>query len=109
MSMHADSPIDSLSSLIFIAFALGLVVFCVSLSIGLQKISYRKMSLICNGIGLFHFLMAFSRIVIWQLLAIQMSKISSLLGSILLVFIGTYMFFSAWKDTGSLPVNPHHP
>src|SRR5699024_11762229 len=38
-----------------------------------------------------------------------MSEITSLLGSILLVFFGAYMFFSAWKDTGSQPVNPHHP
>jgi len=109
MSMHADSPIDSLSSLIFIAFALGLDGFSVSLSIGLQKIRYRKMALIGIVIGLFHFLMPFSGMVIGQFLSIQMSEITSLLGSILLVFIGAYMFFSAWKDTGSHPVNPHHP
>src|SRR5699024_12778103 len=109
MSMHADSPIDSLSSLIFIAFALGLDGFSVSLSIGLQKIRYRKMALIGIVIGLFHFLMQFSGMVIRQFLSIQMSEITSLLGSILLVLIDAYMFFYAWKDTGSHPVKPHHP
>src|SRR5699024_12710592 len=83
--------------------------FSVSLSIGLQKIRYRKMALIGIVIGLFHFLMPFSGMVIGQFLSIQMSEITSLLGSILLVFIGAYMFFSAWKDTGSQLVNQHHP
>src|SRR5690625_2799100 len=109
MSMHADSPIDSLSSLIFIAFALGLDGFSVSLSIGLQKIRYRKMALIGIVIGLFHFLMPFSGMVIGQFLSIQMSEITSLLGSILLVFISAYMFFSVWEDTGSYPIIPHNP
>src|SRR5699024_12471638 len=106
MSMHADSPIVSLSSLIFIAFALGLDGFSVSLSIGLQKIRYRKMALIGIVIGLFHFLMRFSGMVIGQFLSIQMSEITSLLGSILLVFIGDYMFFLAWYDTGSKLFTP---
>src|SRR5699024_12615384 len=51
----------------------------------------------------------FLSMVIVQFLSIQMSEITSLLGSILLVFICAYMFFSALKDTGSHPVNPHHP
>src|SRR5699024_2030400 len=109
MSMHADSPIDSLSSLIFIAFALGLDGFSVSLSIGLQKIRYRKMALSGIVIGWFHFLMPFSGMVIGQFLSIQMSSITSFLGCLLLVFIAAYMCFSACKDTGSHPVNPHHP
>src|SRR5699024_6631426 len=71
------------------------------LSIGLQKIRYRKMALIGIVIGLFHFLMPFSGMVIGQFLSIQMSEITSLLGSILLVFIGAYMFFFSWTDTGS--------
>src|SRR5699024_5267795 len=109
MSMHADSPIDSLSSLIFIAFALGLDGFSVSLSIGLQKIRYRKMALIGIVIGLFHFLMRFSGMVIGQFLSIQMSEITSLLGSILVVFFGAYMFFSSCKVTVSDAVNWDHP
>src|SRR5699024_7986327 len=89
--------------------ALGLDGFSVSLSIGLQKIRYRKMALIGIVIGLFHFLMPFSGMVIGQFLSIQMSEINSLLGSILLVFIGAYMFFSGWKANFSHPVKPHNP
>src|SRR5699024_11564531 len=97
------------SILIFIECSRVFDCFSVSLSISLHKIRYRKMALIGIVIGLFHFLMPFSGMVIGQFLSIQMSEITSLLGSILLVFIGAYMFFSAWKDTGSQPVNPHHP
>src|SRR5699024_12873028 len=109
MSMHTDSTIDSLSSLIFIEFAIGLDGFSVSLSIGLQKIRYRKMALIGIVIGLFHFLMPASGMAIGQFLSIQMSEITSFLGSILPVLMGAYMFSSAWHDTCSHPVNPHTP
>lgn len=107
--MQADSPINSIGSLLFMAFALGLDGFSVSLSIGLQKIRYRKMALIGIVIGLFHFIVPFFGMVIGQFLSVQLSDITSILGSLLLVFIGAYMFFSVWKDTEGYSFNPHHP
>src|SRR5699024_4330487 len=109
MSMHADSPIDSLSSLIFIAFALGLDGFSVSLSIGLQKIRYRKMVLIGIVFRFSDCLIAFSGIVSGTVILIIQSAFTSVLASILLVLIGTDMSFSGRKDARRNPGSPRRP
>ena len=107
--MEAGSPFQDAGSLIFMAVALGMDGFSVSLSIGLQKIRLRQMILIGTVLGFFHFLLPFTGMIIGQFLSVRMGELTSFIGSLLLVLIGSYMFFSALKESDKFSFNAQNP
>lgn len=79
------------------SIALGLDAFSVSLGIGLQDIRLKRIAIIGLVIGLFHVLLPFVGILIGRLISVKLQLVTSTLGGFILVFIGSYMFFSAFK------------
>lgn len=83
-------------SLLFVALALGMDAFSVSLALGMQEIRLKRMAFIGIVIGLFHIILPFLGIIIGQFLSSQVSHLTTLVSAILLVVIGANMFFSAF-------------
>nr|WP_217586615.1 manganese efflux pump MntP family protein [Lentibacillus saliphilus] len=84
-------------SLLFMAVALGMDAFSVSLGIGMQRLRLKRVALISLTIGLFHILMPALGIVAGQMLSTKIDSIATLAGGLLLVAIGAQMFFSAFN------------
>lgn len=97
---------SEIGSFLFMAFALGLDGFSVSLGIGLQNIRLKRIAIIGFMIGLFHMLLPFIGISVGQFLSLTMEYITSVIGGFILVFIGSYMIFSALQPRVQLLGNP---
>ena len=95
-------------SVILMVIALGLDGFSVSLSIGMHKIRLRRVLSIALVMGFFHFLLPFAGMVIGNFLSLRLDHITSYVGSILLISIGAYMFFSAFQSSSNLAFNPYN-
>jgi len=79
------------------SIALGLDSFSISLGLGLQDIRLKKIAIIGIVIGLFHIILPFLGILIGRLISVKLQLVTSTLGGFILVFVGSYMFFSALK------------
>lgn len=90
-------------SFTLMAIALSMDAFSVSLSIGLQNIRLKRVVLLGIFIGGFHCLLPFIGIVLGNFISLKMEVFATIVGGVLLVFIGLFMFFSAFaggRDTG---------
>lgn len=99
--------ISDFGSLLFMAIALGLDGFSVSLSIGLHQIRLKRVALIGLIIGLFHFLLPFIGMIIGNFISLKLEHITSFIASMILVLIGSYMVFSALQKKSKLSFNPY--
>ena len=95
-----------LGSLLFMAFALGLDGFSVSLGIGLQNIRLKRVAIIGIVIGLFHIILPFLGIVIGHFILDQVEYITVVIGGFILVAIGSYMIFSAFQTKPQFVIHP---
>ncbi|RYG71705.1 manganese efflux pump [Lentibacillus lipolyticus] len=86
-----------LVSLMFMAIALGMDAFSVSLGLGMQKVRLKRIALIGIIIGFFHMLMPFVGIVLGQAISGQIGDYTVLAGGLLLFGIGAQMVFSAFN------------
>src|SRR5690625_855344 len=92
-----------LNQFLLMSIALGLDAFSVSLGMGLQDIRLKKMAIIGMIIGLFHVILPFIGILIGRFISIKLQLVTSALGGFILIFIGSYMFFSALQtETNTL-------
>lgn len=98
---------NDIISVLFMAFALGLDGFSVSLTIGLQQIRIKRVFFIGLVIGVFHIMLPFSGMIIGNFISLQLEFITSFFSSVILVFIGTYMFFSALQVKSDKVLNPY--
>ncbi len=103
MSLHWISEIGAL---LFMAFALGLDGFSVSLGIGLQPIRLKRIALIGLVIGVFHVILPFFGLVIGHFISMRLEYITTIIGSFILVFIGCYIMFSALQTKKENMLNP---
>ncbi len=101
-----DGQLSEIGSILFMAFALGLDGFSVSLGIGMQNIRLRRIVMIGFIIGLFHMLLPFIGISFGQFLSEKLEDITSVIGGFILVFIGSYMIFSALQPRAKFIENP---
>src|SRR5690625_2952647 len=95
-------PLDLFYQYALMSIALGLDAFSVSLGIGLQDIRLKKIAIIGTIVGLFHIILPFIGIIIGSLISVKLQLVTSALGGFILVFIGSYMFFSALKSESDL-------
>ncbi|SET66141.1 Putative Mn2+ efflux pump MntP [Oceanobacillus limi] len=94
MTTHA---LGEIVSLLFMAIALGMDAFSVSLGMGMQHIRLKRIAFIGIIIGLFHVMMPFFGIVLGQAISGKIGDLTSLVGGLLLVGIGTQMLLSAFN------------
>lgn len=101
-----EGQFSELVSLSFMAIALGMDAFSVSLGLGLQKLRLRRIALICLVIGIFHVIMPFSGMLIGNALSAKIGQLTTLAGGLLLFGIGAQMFFSAFQEGGKSAFKP---
>ncbi|PAV31369.1 hypothetical protein CIL05_01570 [Virgibacillus profundi] len=93
-------------SLIFLAIALGLDAFSISLGLGMQRLRLKRIALIGITIGLFHILMPFIGIILGKVISMQIGQLTELAGGLLLVGIGAQMIFSAFNHQVKKIIQP---
>lgn len=84
-------------SLIFVAIALGMDAFSVSLGMGMQQLRLKKVMEIGLIFGFFHILFPFVGIIIGKLLSIKIGYIATLISGLILVGIGVQMILTAFN------------
>ncbi len=102
----AENHIGEIISLIFMAAALGMDAFSVSLGIGMQKIRLKRIALIGLIMGAFHIIMPFAGIVLGQAISARIGNFAALAGGLLMVGIGAQMFFSAFNHEVKKIIEP---
>ncbi|SFB26365.1 Putative Mn2+ efflux pump MntP [Lentibacillus halodurans] len=89
--------IGEIVSLVFMAIALGMDAFSVSLGMGMQQVRLKRIAIVGAVIGLFHMIMPFIGILLGQAISAQIGQYATLLGGMLLVGIGSQMIFSSFN------------
>ena len=84
-------------SLIFVAIALGMDAFSVSLGMGMQQLRLKKIMKIGLVFGLFHVILPFIGIVFGKILSAQIGYIATLISGLILVGIGVQMILTAFN------------
>lgn len=102
----AVTGLGEVVSLIFMATALGMDAFSVSLGMGMQKLRLKRIAIIGLVIGLFHMIMPFLGILLGNLISSKIGNLTTLFGGLLLVGIGAQMFFSAFQEEESNVFKP---
>lgn len=89
------SETGGFGSFLFLAFALGLDGFSVSLGYGMQRVRLRQFFIIGLMIGIFHILLPFFGMLIGHFVSQMIEYVASLVGGALLVAVGAYIVFSS--------------
>lgn len=95
-----------ISSMLFMAFALGLDGFSVSLGIGLQNIRLKRIAIIGSIIGIYHMILPFIGILIGKYISLKVEFITTVIGGLILVTIGSHMLFSALQTKSPINIHP---
>lgn len=103
MSAH---HIGEIVSLIFMAVALGMDAFSVSLGMGMQRVRMKRIAIVGVVVGLFHMIMPFIGILLGHVISEQIGQYATLVGGLLLVGIGAQMIFSAFNHESHQLVQP---
>lgn len=90
--------LGQLMPLLMMALALSMDAFSVSLGMGTLALRKRQIFRIGIVIGIFHVIMPLIGIGLGQYLAEQIGTVSSMIGGLLLLFIGLQIFFSSFTD-----------
>lgn len=93
-------------SLIFMAFALGMDAFSVSLGMGMQFLRLKRIAFIGVIIGIFHVIMPFIGIFLGQVISAKVGHLTALSGGLLLFAIGAQMVFSAFNHEARRIIQP---
>src|SRR5699024_961383 len=80
---------------LIMGIALGMDVFSVSLGLGMNDISLRQMVWVGIVFGSIHIVMPFIGMFFGNILSQEIHMLTDLIGGLILVGIGTHMFFSA--------------
>lgn len=107
--MNAVHIIDHYT-LIMMAFAVGLDAFSVSLGLGMKFFRLRHIFFIGCLFGFPHMLFPLFGLFIGKKLSIKIGHYAMIVGSLLLIFIGLQMFFSAFNyqaKSFAIPTNSH--
>ncbi|RDW20536.1 manganese efflux pump MntP family protein [Oceanobacillus chungangensis] len=99
--------IRELIALIFMAIALGMDAFSLSLAMGMQELRLKRVALIGFTIGIFHILMPFIGILLGKVISGQIGDMTTIAASLLLVAIGAQMIFSAFNHQAKKLIQPY--
>ncbi|WP_106496045.1 manganese efflux pump MntP [Lentibacillus sp. Marseille-P4043] len=100
------SELGAIVSLVFMAFALGMDAFSVSLGMGMQLLRLKRIAFIGFVIGLFHIIMPFIGIILGKVISGQIGQLTTLIAGMLLIAIGAQMIFSAFNHEVKKIVKP---
>src|SRR5699024_10879512 len=100
MTLHQPGELVSIS---FMAFALGMDAFSVSLGLGMRQLRLKRIAFIGVIIGLAHIIMPFIGFFLGLFISAQIGQYTILVGGLLLTGIGVHMIFSAFHEK-SLPI-----
>lgn len=95
-SMFGDH-FGEIISLIFVAIALGMDAFSISLGMGMQQLRLKRIMKIGLIFGLFHIMLPFIGIIIGKFLSIKIGYIATLISGLILVAIGIQMILTAFN------------
>lgn len=84
-------------ALLFMAVALGMDAFSISLGIGMQQLRLKRIALIGCVIGIFHIIMPFIGIILGKAISSQIGHVTTVAGGLLLIGIGAHIFFNAFN------------
>lgn len=80
------------------AMALGMDAFSVCLGLGMQQLRLKRILWIGLTIGGFHIIMPLLGIILGKMIAGPLESYAQLVSGVILFFIGTQMFFGAFKQ-----------
>lgn len=93
-------------SLIFVAIALGMDAFSISLGMGMQQLRLKRVMKIGFIFGLFHMILPFIGIVIGKFLSVKIGYIATLTSGLILVAIGVQMILMAFNHKTKSNIQP---
>lgn len=93
--------IGEITSILFMAVALSMDSFSISLGMGMQQLRLKRIAIIGLVFGIFHIFIPFSGIIVGKMLSSRIGHYTTLAGGLLLVGIGLHMIFSTLAHTVS--------
>lgn len=100
-----ETYVAEIISLLFMALALGMDAFSVSLGIGMQKLRLKRIALIGMVIGIFHIVMPFIGIILGEFISDKIGSFATIAGGFLLLGIGVQMIASAFIEDAKVALN----
>lgn len=101
-----NNHVQEIASLCFLAVALGMDSFSVSLGMGMREIRLKQIAIIGLTFGLFHMVMPFIGILLGKVISHQLGHFATFAGGLLLVAIGMQMILSAFNYTAKIAIEP---
>lgn len=89
--------VGELISLLFMATALGMDAFSVSLGLGMQALRLKRIFIVGITIGVFHIAMPFIGIVLGRFISTKLEGVAVLAGGLLLVGLGVQMVLNSFN------------
>ncbi len=105
-STMAGYYIGEITSILFMAVALGMDAFSVSLGLGMQKLRLKRIAIIGLAIGLFHIMMPFIGIFLGKIISSGIGEFASLAAAVLLLGIGIQMIVNAFVQESRQIIEP---
>lgn len=90
--------VGEITSIIFMASALSMDSFSISLGMGMQSLRLKRIALIGLLFGFFHILLPFIGVVIGQVLSAKIGHLATLASGLLLAGIGLQMILSIFTE-----------
>lgn len=98
VAMEWMTNLGQIMALLMIGIALGMDAFSLGIGIGMQKLSWAKISKISITIGIFHILMPLIGMMIGHFLSTFIGDIATWVGGIILVMLGANMLWSSFLN-----------
>ena len=98
--------IGELTTLVIMAFALGMDAFSIGLGMGMYKLRLRKIFSIGITIGLFHVWMPLVGVIAGKFLSEKFGAFASFIGGSLLIVLGFQMIWSTMKKSEEKAITP---
>ncbi|HLR81347.1 MAG TPA: manganese efflux pump MntP family protein [Bacillota bacterium] len=92
--------------LLFMAFALGMDAFSVSLGLGMQMLRLKRIAIIGIVIGFFHTIMPLLGIILGKAISTQIGDLTMFAGGLLIIGIGSQMIFTSFNREGQTFLKP---
>lgn len=87
-----EDQLDEIVSLAFMAIAVSMDAFSISLGLGMRILRLKRIVIIGLVFGFFHVLFPFAGMILGKILSDRIGELTTLAGGLLLVAIGTHMF-----------------
>lgn len=93
-----ENHVGETTSIIFMAVALSMDAFSISLGLGMQQLRLKRVAIIGLVFGIFHILLPFIGIIIGKVLSVKIGQFAIVAGGFLLFGIGVLMILNAFTN-----------